>query len=157
MTLLNSNFLIFHLTLIQTGRKRSRPPRKKIYFAFAVRGLYDSEMIQCTQCFEWNHFRCLEKQITKSLQKPDCQFKCSQCNQFSVRKKKSKYVAQTVTVSDKIGTRYKTFISLSPYTHGYMRKQNAVIILKFDYRCTWDAGIRAQIVSAVYRLHSRAL
>ena len=109
-------------------------------------------MIQCTQCFEWNHFRCLEKQITKSPQKPDCQFKCSQCNQFSVRKKKSKYVAQTVTVSDKIGTRYKTFISLSPYTHGYMRKQNAVIILKFDYRCMWDAGIRAQIVSAVYTL-----
>ena len=38
----------------------------KIYFAF-VGG---SEMIQCTQCFEWNHFRCLEKQITKSLRNP---------------------------------------------------------------------------------------
>ena len=26
------------------------------------------------------------------------------------------------------------FFSLSRYIHGYMRKQNAVIILKFDYR-----------------------
>ena len=28
----------------------------------------------------------------------------------------------------------KFFFSLSRYIHGYMRKQNAIIILKFDYR-----------------------
>ena len=65
------------------------------------------------------------------------------CNYFCVSKKKSKYVAQTVTVSDKIGTRYKIFISFSPYIHGYMRKQNAVIILKFDYRYITKVCIHA--------------
>ena len=53
------------------------------------------------------------------------------------------YVAQTVTVSDKIETRYKTFISLSPYIRGYMRKQNAVIILKSDYRDITKVCIQA--------------
>ena len=37
----------------------------------------------------------------------------------------------------------KSFISLSPYIHGYMRKQNAVIILKFDYMYTTKVCIHA--------------
>ena len=40
-------------------------------------------------------------------------------------------------------TRYKTFIFLSPYIRGYMRKQNAVIILKNDYRYITKVCIHA--------------
>ena len=41
-----------------------------------------------------------------------------------------------------------TFISLRPYIHGYMREQNAVIILKFDFRYTTKVCIHACVCGA---------
>ena len=64
---------------INTNWKKKKQTTLKEDIFCVCRGLYDSEMIQCNQCFEWHHFRCLDKQITNSLKKPDYQFKCSQC------------------------------------------------------------------------------
>ena len=70
-----SNFP-FH---INTNWKKKKQISLKVNIFCICRGLYDSEMMQCTQCLEWFHFRCIDKQTTKSLNRPDYQFRCSQC------------------------------------------------------------------------------
>lgn len=72
-------FVNFPFSINTNWKKKKQTSLKETIFC-VCRGLYDSEMIQCTHCLEWYHFRCLDKQLTKSLKKSDCQLKCSQCN-----------------------------------------------------------------------------
>ena len=60
-------------------KKKTVIIRENIFFCIC-RGLYDSEMVQCTSCSEWFHFRCLEKQTAEKVRKnPDYAFKCNTC------------------------------------------------------------------------------
>ena len=70
--ILEQTFTNFPFSTNTNMKKKKQTSSKENIFC-VCRGLYDSEMIQCTQCLEWFHLRCLDRQITHYL------FKCSQC------------------------------------------------------------------------------
>ena len=68
-------FSNFPFSINTNWKKRKQINIKENIFC-SCRGLYDSEMIQCTVCLQWWHIRCIDKPLTISIQA----FKCSQCN-----------------------------------------------------------------------------
>lgn len=75
----SQNFTNFPFS-VNTNWRKKRIVSTKENILCRCRGIYDSEMVQCSECALWFHLRCISESVRKAVEKDsNFQYKCDKC------------------------------------------------------------------------------